>query len=303
MSNGVENVASANKRLTPLDRNRELSPLRRAYNMTRCCLYWIPVSAFPAPAGEKQWLMEFFDRFIPLVKEQCGARAELFLQYKTVVDVMEVFQKTAMEFAPILGVSRRPGAALRPSPTSKELAPFADKVLRGESPDFKEFVPDYCYWFHRKLEKRQRKEFLGYGGLSMIFLKADPKTTPPELPFTETFRKKNPIFQMMDVDGFIAGAYSLMDAFHPKSKEMFAADLKDDPRYPGIVFVLPLLSAADFFGRPAEECESWFQLFDVYVNESPADKGILVALKEDMEEQLVQLLKQMKEDGHRHPAG
>jgi hypothetical protein len=296
---GSTKASPKTTRLTPIDRNKELAPLRRAYDLDRCLLYWIPVEGFPIPSQQRQWLMEFFDLLFAVLTKQMGLRLEVFLQYKSIMDLQRAFQETAMEFAPILGLSRRPGTILAPSPTMEDLAP----VLQGKKDfDLKEWTPDYCYWFHHKLEKRQRDVFLGSGGLTIISLKPDPKTAPPQLPFSETFRKKHRIFQMIDVDAFVASACSLMDEFHPKSKELFASDLKQDPRYVGIPFVIPILSAADFFERPAEECEGWFKLFDVYISESPIDKGLLLASKLDLEEQLIVLLREMKEKGHKYLA-
>lgn len=236
--------------------------------------------------------MEFLDSLLAHLTIQEGLRVEVFLQYKAIMEMQRAFQKTAIEFGPIMGLSRQPGTTLAPSPLIEDLEP----ILRGEKEfNLKEWTPDYCYWFQRKLEKRQREVFFGNGGLTIISLRPDPKTAPPKLPFSEVFRKKHKIFQLVDVDEFVASTYSLTDEFHPKSKEMFASDLKDDPRYPGILFTLPILSAADFFERPATECESWFTLFDVYVRESPVDNGILLASKLDLEGQLINLLKDMRE--------
>ncbi|HEY2364600.1 MAG TPA: hypothetical protein VGK36_26025, partial [Candidatus Angelobacter sp.] len=260
-------------------------------------LYWIPVSSFPIPLQQRQWLMEFFDRFAALIVKPLGLRTEVFLQYKTVMDAQNIFQKTAFEFSPIAGLSRKPGVAV-PGPLVMD---DLQEVVSGEK-EFKirEWLPEYCYWFLNKLERRQREEFLGYGGLSMISLKPDPKTVPPQLPFTETFKKKHKIFQTFDVDAVLSKTCALIDDFQGKSKELFATDLKEDPRYSGLLFVLPILCTADFFQRPAEECENWFKLWDVYVRESPDDKGIILASKLDIEEQLIDLLHQMKDKGQKY---
>jgi hypothetical protein len=175
------------------------------------------------------------------------------------------------------------------------------EVISGEKEfKIKEWLPDYCYWFLSKLERRQREEFLGYGGLSLISMKPDPKTVPPKLPFTETFKKKHKVFQTFDVDALLSRTCSLVDEFQAKSKELFAADLKEDPRYSGLLFVMPILSSADFFQRPAEECDNWFKLWDIYVRESPEDKGIILATRLDIEEQIIELLREMKDKGQKY---
>jgi hypothetical protein len=92
-----------------------------------------------------------------------------------------------------------------------------------------------------------------------------------------------------------------MDGFQEKSKSLLGVGLQDDPQFKGLRFVLPLLKASDFFSESEQEVEKWFQLFDVYVNESPPDKGILLASKLDLEDSLIDLLKTLKEEGLEYP--
>ena len=78
---------------------------------------------------------------------------------------------------------------------------------------------------------------------------------------------------------------------------MFAADLEDDPQYPGLLFVLPLLGSEDFFAADPNEIDKWFSLFQVYWRESPEDNGIVLAAREDIEEDLDAILEQMRAEG------
>lgn len=290
------------KRLQPIDRNRELLPWRRAYELTRCSLYWIPVTGVPAPAGQRQWLLEFHNRLEALLGKTYGLREEIFLQFKTAMDLMDAFHKTSRDFSPLLGLGRRPGSQIPKLPTEEELNRDLDKYVSGEKQiNVKEIIADYSYWFMNKTGKRQRQEFWGFGGMTMLFLKPDPKTAPPEIYFSPQVRQSNPAFQAMDVDAFVAGSFSLLDGFLPKSKELFGKGLEEEAQYPGLQFVLPLLETKDFFQGPEEEAKKWFDLFSVYVNESPADKGVVLASKNDIEEDLIALLRQMREDGLQYP--
>jgi hypothetical protein len=63
----------------------------------------------------------------------------------------------------------------------------------------------------------------------------------------------------------------------------------------GIPFIFPVLDSADFFSQPPEVIEKCFQLFEVYIRESPADKGILLAFTGDLEEKLIELVRVMKD--------
>jgi len=42
-------------------------------------------------------------------------------------------------------------------------------------------------------------------------------------------------------------------------------------------FTLPLLTASGVFGLPEQELKAYFELFDVYLRESPSDAGMLLA--------------------------
>jgi hypothetical protein len=289
-------------RLTPVDRSREILPWRRATELRRFAVYWLPVRGVPAPAEQRVWQQAFFDRLFALTAKKMGLRVEVFLQFKTAMEVNDLFQKTAMEFNPLLGLSRRPGAKLPAMPTHEELHEDPDACLRGEKKiDIRKYLADYCYWFVNKAEKKQREAFLGLGGLTMLLLKPDPKTTPPPLYFSPHVRQTNLAFQKMDVDAVVAGGFSMLDGFLEKSKQLFGQGLEDDAQFQGIQFILPLLGSADFFQQPEAESKKWFDLFEIYVNESPADKGVLLASKGDLDEDLIELLRQMRDDGLRYP--
>ena len=92
-------------------------------------------------------------------------------------------------------------------------------------------------------------------------------------------------------------SFSLLDGFLDKSKELFGKGLEDNPEYPGILFILPLLATQDFFARPEEEVKQWFELFDVYVGESPVDQGVLLAAGFEIEPLLIEILAEMRDAG------
>lgn len=298
---GTTGSDQAARRLTPIDRSTQVLPWRRARELNRCFLYWLPVSAFPIPTSQRGWLMEFFARWTAVMKES-GLRPETFLQYKTVYpNLMDPLINTMMEFIPIMGLGRKPGTALPKFPSKSEVERMTKKMfddLKQEKPldlpDAGKYAPEYTYWFLDKSSQHQRELFFGYGGLSVTFLKPDPGTVAPPLPITDAQRKKIPMLQHLDRTW--AQANSMKEAFLAKSKEFFVAGLEAEPQMKGIPFILPLMDSSDFFSQPAEVVEKCFELFEVYVRESPADKGLLLSFKTDFEEQLVELLRSMKEE-------
>jgi len=285
-------------RLTPADRSPEFAPWRRAQELTRCSLYWMPVGGFPVPLAQRVWLLQFLERLASTMSEQFALRREVFLQFKTVPELMDTFLRNAQGFQPIVGLSRRPGAAIARVPDAATLTRMFES---GKEIKFNEIAPDYCYWFLRKAGAKQLEAFWGHGGVSIIFTKPDPATAPPPLPFSAAFRKKWKGIEESGVDGLWEAAFALKDGFQAKSKVLFGTGLEDEPQYPGLSFILPLLQSSDFFNQLEQESAKWFQLFDVYLRESPQDSGILFASKTDLDDTLIELLAKMRADGFTYP--
>lgn len=285
-------------RLTPIDRGGELLPWRRAVELKRRFLYWAPVDSFPLPQYQKDWLNIFFDHLMELLQKEAGLRAEVFMQIKVIYpDLVNQFLDVARELTPIMGLSRRPGVDPPPIPTLESLQPIADGTKKF---DYREYMSDYCYWFLNKPNKRGRELFFGNGGMTMLFLKPDPQTVPPKLPIPPAIRTApqfKELFEQIDLDRLTAKAFALRDSFQKKSVELFRGGLEKNVQFRGVSFIIPLLGTANFFNEPDEVSEAWFQLFEVYINESPDDRGIVMATKVDLEDQICTLLAKMKQDG------
>ena len=247
--------------------------------MSDCFLFWLPVTTFPIGHQERVWLMEFLSRLSVRLHEQHALRAELFLAYKSITgDLMDVFRRYAVTCVKMVGLGRFADTDIPPMPTAEQVKEY---VEGGKTFRVSDWVGDYLIWFAGKDKERQRELFFGRGGTTTIFLPPDPKLKVPNLPFTPALRASLPVFQQMDVDGTITGAFSMQDAFLEKSKAMFGAGLENKPEYQGMAFILPLLESAHFFLASAELRAQWFELFDVYLNESEKDKGIVLAFKQE----------------------
>jgi hypothetical protein len=289
-----ESTSSAAPRLQPLDRSAEIKPWRRAEQLTRCFLYWLPMTGPPIRAEQKQWILVFMDRLEEFLAKEHGLRSEVFLQVKVIYpNLTDLFTKMSFELCPMMGLSRVPGGRL-PAPVTMEEVVIP--LQKGEKQfDFKEFCGDYCFWFTEKLPKVQRQHFFGFGGMTTIYLPPDPKTKAPPVRLSPKIRQR-PFFKQFDVDRIQARSYAMTDAFHAKSKQLFGKGLEDNAQWPGIFFVVPLLSATHFFQCPDDECSSWFDLFGVYVNESPDDKGLILASKIDLDDFLVEQMRKMSDE-------
>jgi len=259
-------------------------------------LFWIPVSAFPLSHREKVWITEFLRRMGEVLSRDFGLRTEIFLQYKQITPEMgDSFRKYAQKCMKLLGLGRSSKNDLPSFPTQDQVKEAVDS---GKPFDFRDWLGNYTIWFTSKQPEEQRELFLGCGGMTTIFLPPDPKLKPLRLPFTPKLRASFPVFQRTDVDGIITGTLAMQDAFLEKSKKLFGEDLVETPEYPGLAFILPLLDANHFFLANAETRSQWFELFDVYVNESRKDKGLVLAFqKEEYDQVMLDVLESMERDG------
>jgi hypothetical protein len=109
------------------------------------------------------------------------------------------------------------------------------------------------------------------------------------------------MFKELDLDKMWASANALSSPFLAKSKQLFGKGLENEPQTKGLPFILPLLDSADFFSQPEQTIKDCFELFDIYVRESPADNGVLLAAKRDLDEMLIGLLRDMRSQNATYP--
>ena len=285
----------ASGRITPLDRARELFPWRRAQQLTQSYVYWMPATAFPMPDGERQWFLEFIQRLADGMAKDFGLSPQVFLRSRTLElseKVKTEFVKAALDLRPVLGLSRRPNSKPPALPTEQDLKDLQEGRKRF---NYADYAADYSYWLRTNAFTNGLQRFFGHGGMSIVFLKPDPKTQPPQVRLPKAIRE-HPMMKQLDVEQSTAAAFALLADFPTKSKEIFGHGLEENPQFKGLIYILPSLKSGDFFAAP-QETEKCFDLFDVYINESPEDAGIVMATKKDFEENIVQILSYMKKEG------
>ncbi|HEX3436268.1 MAG TPA: hypothetical protein VHT24_05825 [Pseudacidobacterium sp.] len=287
------------ERLEPIA-TPSLYPIQRSRKIETCGLYWVPVYSNPLHWRERQWLMAFFDELHTFLAEQHKLRQEAFLQMKLVAPLgvpKDLFHRHQMELMPRMGLSRKPGAQLPRIPTEEELEP----ILQGKKKfEFNDYVGDYCMWFLTRKERWRRELFLGFGGYTMLYLLPDLETVPPPIPNYPAIRE-NPVFSIFDVDALWETTFLLSDRFCKRSKEVFGRGLEDDLSFPGISFIIPRMNSKDFHDTQPAVIEEWFTVFDVFIQESPEDKGILIASKFSIDEALSDILRKLQSNQIDHP--
>lgn len=286
-------------RLNPIP-EQGILPLRKSRDTTACSLYWLPVSDMPVYGRELDWLMRFFDELhMALVKDN-KLRQESFLQMKLTAPqghVKDMLHRHQMKLMPLMGLGRKPNGKLPPIPTEEDL----DPIIKGKAKfDFNAHVADYMFWFLDRDEKWKRELFLGCGGYTMIYLPPDPATTPPPLPDYPAVREM-PAFKHFNADSLWQATFLLGDAFREKSKQVFGKGLEEDPSFEALPFIIPYWKAGELLAATPDDLAQWFDVFDLWITESPDDRGILLASKDDLDLLLIDILEKMRQDGNFHP--
>lgn len=294
----LDAVQQRRKRLQEHDDSAAFLPWQRAWQLGSCQLYWMPVQEFPVPFRQRQWLMRFEDLLAAKLLEKHKITPEIFLQMKTIFPhLRDTFIKTSRQFHPIFGMGRYIDRPLPPVPDEK----YAEDLQKGRAKyDHKALQPDYSYWFLDKKPREQNEHFLGSGGLTTLYFPpADPESPPLPKPNMAAVRdpKMRALIESSDMDAMVKRINSLKAPFLKQSKELFAADMVDDPQYPGLLFALPLLGTREFFAATPAVLDTCFSLFTFYLRESPEDGGVLLATQKDFEDDLTELVETMRQDG------
>ena len=294
----ISGAAVQRRRLEQRDQTSKLRPFVRATEISDLALYWLPVE-FPMRSRERSWLLAFLRQLKARLAADKKLRLETFVQFKLIYpDLLNRFLSRSQEYQPIAGLLLPPQTKPPDLPTAEDIEA---EVKKGGPVDVKQWMADYCYWFLTKQDERQREDFLGWGGMLLTFLASDPNTTPPDVKVPKVMRT-HPAFKAADVESQMAMAYSLQDKFLKQSKEVFGEAIREEPAYPGILYILPLLAAKDFFRATPTQRAQWFEVFDVYCIESKPDKGMLFAFKDrHFDDTLIELIQALREAGMEYP--
>jgi len=319
--------------------SKALLPWRWAESMRSCSLFWIPVNLGSIPRGQREWLLEFFIRLSAHLSELSGLQAEHFVQMQ-VVDENEQLRKTfinaMMKETPMLGRCWLPRGKQPIPPSDQEVELLASKKKEFRPYDY---APQQAWWFLSRSADTLREHYLGYGGLTVFFRKPDGEeelmSPPPVINgpviipkflrnhpglkvILEDFDPQKPrqipgfirnhpamkqVFSVFDVDKMQEKSKALMSPFRHQTKEIFGVGIPRDLEYEGILFVLPKLASQDFFSQTEQQIRHWFEVFDVYVNESPEDEGIIIAGKDNLTSLIASIVGEMRSKGYQYWEG
>lgn len=293
--------AELRRRLSPVE-EKVIAPFMKATEIQDSSIYWLPVSQYPMRPDQREWLREFHRCLAAHLRSRKSLREELFLRFKSIYpNLHDLFSKTSIDFAPMVGGGIAPGSSLPERVNFEALKSQVEEASKkGTTIDIQRWMPDLTYWFAKKRPEEQRECFLGYNGLVTVYLPPDEQTTPPKIEIPR-FVATAPGFKEFGqerINAEMEFAYSLRDRFLAKSKEVFGAAYRDDPSYKGLLFVVPLFTAQVLVTAQAEQRAEWFNVFEGYMTESAADRGVLLAMKEpEFDGELAEILHGMGDAG------
>ncbi|WP_446743876.1 hypothetical protein [Silvibacterium acidisoli] len=310
-----------------------LLPLRQASALQSFSLFWMPARFDPMPDAQREWLILFLQRF-----EQGLSSLKLeklhFLHSRVLrknEELQKTFHKKLHRYGPIPGPSRSLNQAAPVKLTPEVMKRFA---FNRKNPSIEPFMTETAFRLKKDLAGDFTRIFMGYGGATLIFSGSSSEEMLPQTPapplqnvtipkflrkysmlqtFTEDFDpaapgrmpawlrnhpSMRPLKEELGVNLEADRTSKRVDTFGRKSRELFGADLKGSAGYEGLAFVLPRLTTQDFLSRGEDEILKWFEVFDVYIRESPEDEGFVIASKHDLRPVFREALETMREDGY-----
>ncbi|MCU1224429.1 MAG: hypothetical protein JWQ42_2522 [Edaphobacter sp.] len=319
--------------------SKALLPWRWAESMRSCSLFWIPVNFRSIPRSQQEWLLKFFARLSAHLFEASGLQAEHFMQMQ-VIDENEQLRKSfinaMMKESPMLGRCWLPRGT-QPIPASDQEV----ELLASKKKEFRpyDYAHAQAWWFLGRDVDALWERYLGYGGFTAFFLKPhveenlasippiantqiiipkflrnDPglkvlledfnPQKPNQIPgFIRNHRAMRQVFSLFEPDMMQQNNNVLASPFRDLTKDIFGVGIPRDLEYEGILFVLPKLASQDFFAHTDQRIRRWFEVFDVYINESPEDEGIIMACKDDMAPLIASIVGGMRTEGYRYWEG
>ncbi|AEU36269.1 hypothetical protein [Granulicella mallensis] len=309
-------------------------PFRRAEGVQTFSLFWMPARFKTMPDAQREWLSIFFLRFELAISRTLKLEKLQFMHSKILretADIQEVFYKKLHRYSPVPGQSRSLNQEPVKKITPEEMKTFA-RSRKNASLD--PFVAERAFRFRRD-DGDFTKVFMGYGGMTLLFCGNSSEElfpSPPQLatiqkPPMPKFLRKYSMMETMhnDFDPHAPGrmpawlrthpsmqrlktelgvdidsdnAVPRVDTFGTKSKEVFGEEVKGAVGFEGLAFILPRLTTQDFLSQLEEDVRKWFDVFDIYIRESPEDEGFVIASKHDLRPIFREVLETMREDGY-----
>ncbi|HKX30026.1 MAG TPA: hypothetical protein VJ302_20220 [Blastocatellia bacterium] len=218
-------------------------------------LYQISLSSTPLSAPDMIRLKEFLGRLIAVIAERFQIEPEYFVQTRRIIteEWRALLTQHASFWSLQTGVGMRPNRPAAGLPKPEDL--MKNVMAGGSGGPSAELDLVYHLGRDRHFERfypglkwpSSIDVYLGSGGVAAFLM-------PDGAEFLE------------------------------RARRLYLPGL--DAALKNLDFFLPLIGLEDFERATAEQTETWFNLFDVYIAETPADHGILIASRYNLDDLL-----------------
>lgn len=278
-----------------------VAPWVRAESLTTSALYWLPVSGYPSRAQERAWLRAFLYALFEKLKED-KLMPQCFMELHYIEKFcQDPFIQRCLDFSPIFSFSRKPWGPM-PGPMSKE---ESDAIRNQEKPFvLSDYTHDRTYWIPKADPKPFLDEFLGFGGLTMLFPGPDPNCVAPPIKISPGVRRSpyfKDIFALGDPETELNKALLLKHKFLAQTRKIFGRGWEERVEYRGLLFILPRLTSRDFFTLEPDVLAGLFDASPLYLAESQADNGVLLASLDPLDDIMIPVLEALRQQGLHFP--
>ena len=276
--------------LPPVER---LLPFRYAESFTGGSLYWLPVDSFPIRTAERQQILPLLTGLVQALEKSLQAPAACFWSQEAMSpstpERRDRFFDDLYRLQPASGYQRRAGQVLQMLDGDQLVRDV--QALTGPL-DVAKYQHFLSFWCTAVDVEYFVENYFGYSFATVMLLANSPAPPPPvKLP---AFLLKHPGFKPLVEDTPPeALAKKMAAAGHPfgaKSRELFGEGFARPSYVKAMPFIVPDLVASDFFSQGRKLTDALFALTPVYIRESKADQGVLIASREPLHELLIELL-------------
>ena len=320
---------------------KSMLPWRKAESLQVCSLFWMPARFHPMPDSQKEWLLRFLQKLELHFLEGEPLTQDVFLMLGTVATDkarMDMLLRNAMRDGFLMGQVGRPDHEQRQSlaPSKEDI----DEFRRGKkSFNFFDYSSEKACWLQTAKLQEALEGYFGLGAMTLLMRKASggqmgklPDAKLPSSIKVPRFLMRKPAMALLLEDFNPAHPSKLppvinnhpgmqrlrsLTGFDPEkphtglaklhfqsqTRDLFGRGLTEEPGYEGMPYFLPRLVSADFFSNGEETLLKWFEVFEIYIAESPEDDGVLIASRSDITSVIEKIVEEMHNDGYRYWEG
>jgi hypothetical protein len=236
---------------------QDLYPVQKLHLSTPQSIYLLPVSKFPLPPAELNRERKFCESLISHVQRvKSGLQLEVIVKQSYLYpDLIDYFVDKALQWLPRQGVAVVPHKPPPHVPTKEEIEGVDIKSIDLGSQRNIDLGPELTFQICDPAGKEEcYKTMLGHGAVNI----------------------------------FLSGLKG--EDLYGRWEEVFGR-VVTDPTFRVMPFFAPLFGVKSFQEVPADEINTWFETFDLYIGESADDKGIIIAAAENLDPIIANLVK------------